>query len=203
MKILAINGSHRAGKGTAALIEAALEEARAKGCETELIELSKCNIEYCIGCNRCLGKPECTVQDDMQMLYEKMKEADGIILASPNYFANVSARMKCFMDRTRPLHMTANALKGKVGGLIATTGLSNCGGEESVAALQRWFTIHEMLLVSPRPEGEVRGNAPLGTMFKGYIDGRVKWQRIEDDEIAFLFARQLGSDMADLIAKLA
>ena len=203
MKILAINGSHRAGKGTAALIEAALEEARAKGCETELIELSKCNIEYCIGCNRCLGKPECTVQDDMQELYEKMKAADGIILASPNYFANVSARMKCFMDRTRPLHMTANALKGKVGGLIATTGLSNCGGEEAVAAMQRWFQIHEILLVQPRPEGEVRANFPLGTMFRGYEDGRIKWRRIEDDEIAFMFARQLGRDMAELIKKLA
>jgi multimeric flavodoxin WrbA len=99
--------------------------------------------------------------------------------------------------------MTANALKGKVGGLIATTGLSNCGGEESVAAMQRWFHIHEMLLVQPRPEGEVRGNAPLGTMFKGYEDGRVKWQRIEDDEVAFLFARQLGRDMAALIERLA
>ena len=82
MKILAINGSHRAGKGTASLIEAAFEEARALGCETELVELSKCNIEYCIGCNRCLGKPECTVQDGMQELYEKMKAADGIILGA-------------------------------------------------------------------------------------------------------------------------
>ena len=111
--------------------------------------------------------------------------------------------MKCFIDRTRPLHMTANALKGKVGGLIATTGLSNCGGEEAVAALQRWFQIHEILLVQPRPEGEVRANYPLGSMFRGYEDGRVKWRRIEDDEVAFMFARQLGRDMADLIAKLA
>lgn len=203
MKILAINGSHRAGKGTASLIQAALDEAAAQGMQTEVVELSKCNIEYCVGCNRCLGKPECTVQDDMQELYEKMKAADGIILASPNYFANVTARMKCFMDRTRPLHMTSNALKGKVGGLLATTGLSNCGGEEAVNAMQRWFAIHEMLLVQPRPEGEVLGIAPLATMFRGYEDGRVKWRRVEDDEIAFLYARQLGRDMAALIQKLA
>lgn len=203
MKILAFNGSHRAGKGTASLIEAALEEARAGGCETELIELSRCDIGYCIGCNRCLGKPECTVQDDMQELYEKMKAADGIILGSPNYFANVTARMKCFMDRTRPLHMTANALKGKVGGIVATTGLSNCGGEESVAAMQRWFQIHEMLLVQPRPLGEVRANYALASMFRGFEDGRVKWRRVEDDEIAFMFARQLGHDMSELIKKLA
>lgn len=203
MKILAINGSHRAGKGTAFLVETALEEARALGCETELVELSRCKIEYCIGCNRCLGKPECTVQDDMQMLYEKMAEADGIILASPNYYANVTARMKCFMDRTRPLHMTANALKGKVGGLIATTGLNNCGGEETVASLQRWFQIQEILLVQPRPEGEVRANYPMGSMFRGMEDGRVKWRRIEDDEVAIMYARQLGKDMVELIGKLS
>jgi multimeric flavodoxin WrbA len=203
MKIVAINGSHRAGKGTASLVELAFEEARAKGLETELIELSRCDIGFCIGCNRCLGKPECTVQDDMQALYGKMEQADGIILASPNYFANVSARMKNFMDRTRPLHMTANALKGKVGGILATSGLASCGGEESVAAMQRWFQIHEILLVQPRPEGDVLGIAPLATMFRGYEDGHVKWRRIEDDEIGALYARQLGRDMADLIIRLS
>lgn len=203
MKILAFNGSHRAGKGTASLIRAAFEEAEAKGCETELVELSQCDIGYCIGCNRCMAKPECTVHDDMQGLYEKMRAADGIILGSPNYFANVTARMKCFMDRTRPLHMTANALKGKVGGIVATTGLSNCGGEEAVGAMQRWFQIHEMLLVQPRPEGEVRANFALGSMFRGLEDGRVKWRRIDDDEIALLFARQLGRDMVALMEKLA
>lgn len=203
MKILAINGSHRPGKGTAALIEAAFEEARAAGLDTELIELSTCRIEYCSGCNRCLGQKTCTIDDDMTRISQQLREADGIILASPNYFANVSARMKCFMDRTRPLHMVENQLKGKVGGIIATTGLSNCGGEEATAALQRWFQIHEMLLVHPRPEGEVLGNGCLGSMFDSYEDGRVKWRRVQDDQIALAFARQLGRDMAALITRLA
>lgn len=55
MKILAINGSHRAGQNTAFLLNLALEEAKARGAETELIELSELNIEYCNGCNRCLA----------------------------------------------------------------------------------------------------------------------------------------------------
>ena len=57
MKILAINGSHRAGQNTAFLLNLALEEARSKGADTELIELSELNIEYCNGCNRCLINP--------------------------------------------------------------------------------------------------------------------------------------------------
>lgn len=77
MKILAINGSHRAGQNTAFLLNLALEEAKARGAETELIELSELNIEYCNGCNRCLGKPICPISDDMDELKEKMLEADG------------------------------------------------------------------------------------------------------------------------------
>lgn len=184
------------------MIEAALEEARAAGAQTELIELATCDIRFCVGCNKCLGQKTCTINDDMTKIMEALKEADGIILASPNYFANVTARMKNFMDRTRCLHMVENQLKGKVGGIIATTGLSNCGGEEAVAAMQRWFQIQEILLVQPRPEGEVLELSTLGSMFRGYEDGRVKWRRIQDDEIAFKFARQLGRDMTALIKRL-
>ncbi|MGI6590675.1 MAG: flavodoxin family protein [Eggerthellaceae bacterium] len=202
MKILAINGSHRPGRGTATLAEAALEEARAQGMETELIELTQCSIEFCSGCNRCLGSKTCSIDDDITEIAEKLRQADGIILASPNYCANVSARMKNFMDRTRFMHMVENQLKGKIGGIIATTGLSNCGGEEAVAAMQRWFQIQEVLIVQPRPEGEVLGNFCLGTMYRAYEDGKVRWQRISDDQIALKFARQLGHDMAELIKKL-
>lgn len=80
MNIIAINGSHRAGQNTAYLLNLALEEAKAKGAKTELIELSEFDIEYCNGCNRCLGKPACAISDDMDELKEKMLEADGIIL---------------------------------------------------------------------------------------------------------------------------
>ena len=89
MKILAINGSHRAGENTAKLLGWALEEAAALGAETELVELSELDIEYCVGCNKCLFGPKCTLDDDMTELKEKMLEADGIILGSPDYFSNV------------------------------------------------------------------------------------------------------------------
>lgn len=99
MKILAINGSHRVGQNTDILIDIALDAARQAGAETEVIELAECNIEFCAGCNRCLFKPECSIKDDdMRMIKEKMLAADGILIASPNYFSNVTARMKNFFD---------------------------------------------------------------------------------------------------------
>lgn len=108
MKILAINGSHRVGQNTNYLINEALSAAAELGAETEVIELSEKNVEYCTGCNRCLFKPECSIKDDdMEEIKQKMLEADGIIVASPDYFSNVSGRMKTFIDRTRPMHMVA------------------------------------------------------------------------------------------------
>lgn len=203
MRILAINGSHRPGKGTAALLQAALDTAAKKGADVELVELARLDVGYCIGCNACLAKPCCTLHDDMDGLVEKMKAADGIILGSPDYFANVSARMKAFIDRTRPLHMTANALKGKVGGMAVTSGLDDCGAEEALGVLDRFFATHEMLVVHPRPLGPVMGNGATASQFAGLDDeGRIRWRRVQDDAAAFAFARQLGADMVELVARL-
>lgn len=204
MKILAINGSHRAGQNTAKLLSLALEEAQARGAETELVELSELNVEYCSGCNRCLGKPMCSIDDDMTQLKEKMLEADGIILGSPDYFSNVTARMKCFIDRTRPLHMTSNQLKGKVGGFLTMSGLDNCGAEATNAVMEQFFATHEMLIVHPRPEGPVIASSITGSLMAGMKDGKPRWRRsVDEDPIAPALARQLGKDMVGLIQKLA
>lgn len=204
MKILAINGSHRAGQNTAKLLSMALEEAAALGAETELVELSELNIEYCSGCNRCLGKPICSIDDDMTQLKEKMLEADGIILGSPDYFSNVTARMKCFIDRTRPLHMTSNQLKGKVGGFLTMSGLDNCGAEATNAAMEQFFATHEMLIVHPRPEGPVIASSTTGSLMAGMKDGKPRWRRsVDEDPIAPALAHQLGKDMVELIQKLS
>lgn len=182
MNIIAINGSHRAGQNTAYLLNLALEEAKAKGAKTELIELSELDIEYCNGCNRCLGKPACAISDDMDELKEKMLEADGIILGSPDYFGNVTARTKCFIDRTRPLHMVENQLKGKVGGFLTMAGLDNCGAEATNRVLENFFTTHEMLVVHPRPTGPVIGSGITGSLMAGMKDGKPRWRRsVEED----------------------
>ena len=115
----------------------------------ELVELSKLDIGFCVGCNLCLAQTSCTLEDDMNDLYEKLRDADVVLLASPDYFGTVSARMKNFMDRTRPFHMVENVLTGKVGGAMSTAGLNNCGGEGTLAALDSWFATQGMLSVHP------------------------------------------------------
>lgn len=204
MKILAINGSHRVSENTSKLLQMALDESAALGAETELVNLAELDIEFCTGCNKCLFKPACTVHDDMHDLKNKMLEADGIILGSPDYFGNVTARMKNFIDRTRPLHMTANRLKGKVGGFLTVSGLDNCGAEHTNYVLENFFATHEMLIVHPRPEGPVIASSITGSLMAGMKDGKPRWRRsVEEDPIAPLLARQLGKDMVELIQKLA
>ena len=172
MKILAINGSHRVGQNTDYLINEALSAAAELGAETEVIELSEKNVEYCTGCNRCLFKPECSIKDDdMEEIKQKMLEADGIIVASPDYFSNVSGRMKTFIDRTRPMHMVANQLKGKVAGCITMAGLDNCGAEPTYAALSQFCSTHEMIQINPRPEGPVIASVVAGSLMAGMKDG--------------------------------
>lgn len=204
MKILAINGSHRPGKGTALLLRDALDAASSRGAETELVELAQLDIAYCTGCNRCLSRTTCAISDDMDELYEKLVSVDGIIVGSPDYFSNVSARMKTFFDRTRPLHMVENVLKGKVGGMVATGGLNGCGLEETLAVMDRFLATHEMLIVHPRVAGPVVAGGVMASQFAGIDDdGNVRWRNIQDDQVARSFARQLSCDMVDLIERTA
>ncbi len=189
MKILAINGSHRVGENTSKLLQMALDEAAALGAETEMVDLAELDIEFCAGCNKCLFKPMCSISDDMDELKQKMLEADGIILGSPDYFSNVTARMKNFIDRTRPLHMTSNQLKRKVGGFLTMSGLDNCGAEATNAVMENFFATHEMLIVHPRPEGPVIASGITGSLMAGMKEGKPRWRRsVEEDPIAPLLA---------------
>lgn len=206
MKILAINGSHRPGQNCDVMINAALEAADAAGVSGETVNLADLDIRFCTGCNRCLFKPGCSIDDDqMEELREKMRQADGILLASPNYFANVTARMKNFFDRTRPMHMLQNELKGKVTGYLVMTGLDNCGAEATAAALDRWCQIQETLTVHPRKEGPVTGLFVTGSLLDGFNEeGLPRWRRdVSTDPVALPAAMQLGHDMAELIKRLA
>lgn len=209
MKVLGINGSHRAGKGTAALLQAALDGAAEQAAalevpvSCELVELSRLDIEFCIGCNRCLVQTSCTLSDDMNDLYEKLRDADVVLLGSPDYFGTVSAQMKNFMDRTRPFHMVENVLAGKVGGSLATAGLNNCGGEGALALLDAWLATQGMLAVHPRMPGAPLAGGVVATGFAGLDEaGRPQWRSVKADEIGFALARQLGHEAASLAARL-
>ncbi len=102
IKVVALNGSARKGGNTAILLRCVLKELENEGIETELIELSGAKIHGCLACRECSKKKDhrCAQKSDMgNALIEKMEQADGILLGSPTYVADVSPEIKALMDR--------------------------------------------------------------------------------------------------------
>ena len=91
-------GSPRSHGNTSILLLEAIK-ALNDDIERETIDISRMDIQGCRGCELCRQDGACVIQDDMQTLYPMIERADGIILASPTYFYNVTASMKAFIER--------------------------------------------------------------------------------------------------------
>jgi len=126
MKITGILGSTRKGGNTEILLDTALEEARAQGCATSRIVLRDKKITPCKGCMGCTLTGECVTRDDMDEVYKEIREADGIIWASPVYFWSVTGLTKIALDRTYALGFPKLQQAGKIGGLILVAGGRGC-----------------------------------------------------------------------------
>jgi multimeric flavodoxin WrbA len=122
MKILAISGSPRKDGNTVTMLNEALAGAQQEGAGVELYSVSGKNIQPCDGCWGCTKTGKCHIKDDMQTLYDKMIEADGIIFGTPIYFYGMTAQIKTVMDRTIALNGPERSLTNKVGGIVAVCG---------------------------------------------------------------------------------
>ena len=99
MYILGINGSPRIGGNTDILLDRALDGARSLGAKAEKITLNKLKFSPCQECENIRDDGSCIIEDDMQRLYERIEEADAIIIASPVFFGSLSAQTKMMIDR--------------------------------------------------------------------------------------------------------
>lgn len=104
MKVIAINGSPRTNKNTSILLQKALDGAKSKGAEVELINLYKLNYKGCISCFSCKRKRgkslyKCAIKDDLMEVFEKIKNVDAVIFGSPIYFFDITGEMRSFLER--------------------------------------------------------------------------------------------------------
>ncbi|EKQ56817.1 MULTISPECIES: flavodoxin family protein [unclassified Clostridium] len=116
MKVIAINGSARKNGNTSMIIEAIFSELKKCGIETELIDLANEKISGCTGCGACFKNKDnkCVFKNDIvNECIEKMIEADGIILGSPVYFADVTANMKALLERIGMVSSANGAILSK------------------------------------------------------------------------------------------
>ena len=105
--ILAVGASPRASGNSDKLIAAALQGASGL-CSTEAVHLRDYTFSPCVGCEACRKTGACTkFNDGMSLIYPKLEQAQGLILASPVHNYNVTAWMKAFIDRLYPYYVFA------------------------------------------------------------------------------------------------
>ena len=169
MKVIAFNGSARREGNTAILLNLVLDELKAEGIETELYSLAGKPIQGCIACFKCFEKKNrrCNVEKDIvNECIQKMDEADGILLGSPTYFADVSAGMKALIERCGMVGGANNKMyRRKVG--AAVVAVRRAGAIHVFNSLNYFFTINEMIIPGStywnvgigRQPGEVNSDA--------------------------------------------
>ncbi len=189
MKVVAFNGSARKNGNTAILVNHVFRELEKEGIATEMIQLAGKKIHGCIACYKCFENKDqrCSVTNDvLNSCIEKMIEADGIILASPTYFANISTELKALIDRSGLTAMANGGMfKRKVG--AAVVAVRRCGSIHAFNAINHFFFIGQMIVP--------------GSSYWNMGFGKDKGD-VEKDEEGLLTMKVLGENMAWLLKKI-
>lgn len=209
VKILGIVGSSRHGN-TEILVKEALKTAEEnQGVESEMLHIAPLKVNPCIACFRCFDEKDSprgcpSFDDDMEKVYQKLAECDGLIIGSPVYFGGITGELKTFLDRTEPLVRYARTgygggLSNKVGGGIAVGYNRNGGQETSIQMIHSYFLVHDMIVV---------GSGPAETPGCYYGGGAVtypKRSRVRDavleDELGLRSSQGIGRKVAQ-VAKM-
>ena len=189
MKVLAINGSARKDGNTAILINTVFGELSKAGIETEMVQLSGKIIEPCKACWACGGRKNCVHKKDLfQEIFGKLTQADGIILGSPVYTANVSANMQAFLERASvvaDMNRNENLFQHKVGASV--TAARRGGSLNALDAMNHFFMLQNMFVVGssywPIAYGQMPGD-------------------VQKDEEGIETMKNLGRNMACLLKAL-
>ena len=189
MKVIAFNGSARKDGNTAVLIRTVFKELEKEGIETELFQLAGTKMQGCIACFKCFQNKDrrCSQKKDVvNECIEKMMEAEGIILGSPTYFADVSSELKALIDRAG-LVAKANAdmFRRKVG--AAVVAVRRGGAIHAFDSINHFFFIGQMIV-----PGSSYWNMGIG-LDKGAV---------EQDAEGLQTMQVLGQNMAWLLKKI-
>lgn len=190
MNLIAINGSPRPQGNTNLLLKTVCESLEAVGISTEIIQLAGTNLRGCTACMKCVENKNrrCVIDSDqLNDLIEQMCAADGIVLGSPTYFADVTTEMKALIDRSGFVcRANGRLLSRKVGaGVVA---VRRGGSMHALQTLQNYLMINEMIVP--------------GSSYWNIAFGRNPGEVANDTE-GMDTMRRLGENMAWLMGKLA
>ena len=156
MKVLLINGSPKVKGNTAFALEQMAEVFAAEGIETELIQVGSTEIRGCTGCGACYKNGKCVFDDLVNEVGEKLKDADGIIVGSPVYYASPNGTLISFLDRL--FYSAHYDLRMKVGASVVVARRGGCSAAKDV--LDKYFTISQMPVASSCYWNMIHGAKP-------------------------------------------
>ena len=190
MKVVAFNGSARKDGNTAILIRKVFGELEAEGIETELVQLAGKKIRGCTACGKCYENKDkkCVVDNDiLNECIGKMVEADGIIMGSPTYFADVTTETKALIDRAGFVaRANSDMFQRKVG--AAVVAVRRAGAIHVFDSINHFFLISQMIV-----PGSFYWNVGIGR----------KPGEVEQDSEGLETMEILGQNMAWLLKKIA
>ena len=184
MKVLIINGSPRANGNTTVAVNEMVRTFEAEGVETIVSQIGSKDIRGCIACGSCAGNGKCVFDDAVNELAPIFEEADGLVVASPVYYASANATLIAWLDRI--FYSTHFDKTMKVGACVAVARRGGCSA--TYDELNKYFTISGMPVAS--------------SQYWNSVHGREKGEAVQDLE-GLQTVRTLAKNMTFLMKSIA
>ena len=184
MKVLMLNGSPRVNGNTSIALAEMKSVFDAEGIETEIVQVGAMDVRGCIACGSCKDTGKCVFNDIVNQIAIKLEEADGLVLASPVYYASANGTLISLLDR---LFYSSHFDKTmKVGASVAVARRGGCSS--TFDELNKYFTICGMPVAS--------------SQYWNSVHGRDKGQAEQDTE-GLQTMRTLARNMTFLMKSIA
>ena len=184
MKVLILNGRPRVGGNTSIALDEMVKVFEKEGVETEVVQVGNKNVRGCIACNTCATKGKCVFDDIVNELAPKFEEADGLVIASPVYYASANATLIAVLDRL--FYSTGFDKTMKVGASVTIARRGGCSA--TFDELNKYFTISGMPIAS--------------SQYWNSVHGREKGEALKDEEGLYNM-RVLARNMTFLMKSIA
>ena len=156
MKVLMLNGSPRVNGNTSVALEEMRKVFQAEGVETEIVQVGPQAVRGCIACSRCVELGKCVFDDIVNELAPKFEAADGLVVASPVYYASANATLVAVLDRL--FYSTGFDKRMKVGASVVVARRGGCSA--TFDELNKYFTINGMPVASSQYWNSIHGLEP-------------------------------------------
>ena len=179
MKVLLINGSPRKNSNTELALNELAKSLNEENIGTEIIEIGN-NIPGCQACHACYKLGKCVINDKVNEVAEKFKDADGIVVGSPTYYASTNGSVISFLDRL--FYSKSYDTSMKVGAAVCVA--RRAGTDTNFDVINKYFTISNMVVI--------------GSQYWNNVFGRAVGEAVNDEE-GLQTMRHLGKNMAFVI----